>query len=81
MSTRKMEELSFLSGQLTTMDQFADLYETMLNEVKVIEDTQERQAKATTMQRILMRQVEFLMNRWLPDNQKTMPLMGYGALN
>ena len=80
MSTRKMAKLEFLSGQFETIDDFALLYERMLNQVKAIEDKQERETNAKAMQRILMKQAEFLMNQWLKEKQ-TMPLISYGALN
>jgi len=84
-STRELAELDFYAGDLSTAEDFTELYERMLNQVKAIEDKQERETNAKAMQRILLRQVEFLMNQWLSEKQKTMPLYvkgyGFGALN
>jgi len=84
MSTRKMAKLEFLSGQFETMDDFALLYETMLEEAKATEDKDRRQARARALQKIMMKQTEFLMNAWIAE-KKAMPLYvkryGFGALN
>ena len=77
----KLIELEFLSGQLTTMNQFADLYDSMLNDCKARGDT----TTAKAMQGILMAQVSFLLNGFLKEKQATKPIYingyGYGALN
>ena len=77
----KLRELEFYAGDLSTADEFTAVYERMLNQVKAVDNMQERETNAKAMQRILLRQVEFLMNQWLSDNKKTMPQLNYGNLN
>ncbi len=81
-STRELANLEFLSGQLETMDEFAQVYESMLEEAKAIEDKDRRQTRAKALQKIMLKQTEFLLNAWLKE-RRTVPmrLMEYGKNN
>ena len=70
-STRELANLEFLSGQLETMDEFAQVYESMLEEAKAIEDKDRRQARARALQTIMLKQAEFLLNQYLREKRAT----------
>ncbi len=73
---KKLAELEFLSGQLETMEEFAQVYESMLEEAKAIEDKDRRQARARALQKVILKQAEFLLNQWLREKQvRTQPLL------
>jgi len=77
---RELAELEFFAGDLSTADDFTELYERMLNQVKAVDNMRERESMAKAMQRILMKQTEFLMNAWIAE-KKAMPQLNYGNLN
>jgi hypothetical protein len=59
-SNRQIIELEFLSNDLETTDEFTELYESMLNKVRITGD----KAQVKQMQRILFRQFIYLFSEW-----------------
>ncbi|MBC8457484.1 MAG: hypothetical protein H8D67_05750 [Deltaproteobacteria bacterium] len=69
----ELAKLEFLSGQLETMDQFTDTYQTMLDECKAIADPVQRKDRAAQLKKILLRQSQFLMNLWIQEYRDIKP--------
>ncbi len=72
-STRELAELRFLSGDLSTMDKFAEVYQSLLEEAKAIEDKDRRQTRARALQKIILKQAEFLINQYLQAQREMFP--------
>ncbi len=70
---KAMAELEFLSGQLETMDQFAEVYQSLLEEAQAIKDKDQRQARARAMQKVMLKQAEFLLNEYVQAQREMFP--------
>lgn len=69
----ELAELEFLSGQIETMDQFTDTYQSMLDECRAITDPVQRKDRAAQLKELLLKQSEFLMNEWLKEYRDSKP--------
>jgi len=56
---KQLAELEFLCGQAETIDAFATVYERMLNECRLLNDSA-RRSRARKLQRIMCNQLVFV---------------------
>lgn len=62
-----LARLEFVSGNLSTLDSFTDLYETLLTRCQETKDKDMIRA----LQHVLLKQLEFMTNMWLEMDRQT----------